>query len=60
MTGPVVGEIVCTCRYRHERITAVDEDGDTVTTQDGWQCSYRHCCTPADHEPHPELVWPPE
>lgn len=47
---PEVGLIVCDCRGRHVRVTAVDPDEDTVTTEDGWQCSWFHCCSPADHD----------
>lgn len=50
MTGPRVGEVICTCQMAHVRIVEVDDDGDTITTEDGWRCSYRHCCDPADHE----------
>lgn len=57
-TGPSIGEMVCTCRYTHVRIIAIDDDDrDTITTEDGWTCSYDHCCDPADHDwPHPEKV----
>jgi len=50
MRAPRVGDLVCDCRYRHERIVAVDDDGDTVTFADGFTCSWVHCCDPADHE----------
>jgi hypothetical protein len=47
---PSVGEWVCTCRFEHEQIVRVDDDGDTVVTTSGWVCSYAHCCDPIDHE----------
>lgn len=59
---PFVGQMVCTCRMDHVAIAEVDDDGDTVTTVDGWRCSYRHCCDPVDHEwSHDDLNtrWPP-
>ncbi len=46
---PVVGMLVCTCRLRHVRIESIDDDGDTIITEDGWRCSFHHCCDPADH-----------
>ncbi len=44
-----IGELVCDCRFIHQRIAEIDEDGDTVTLEDGHVCSYEHCCDPADH-----------
>jgi hypothetical protein len=50
-----VGDIVCDCRYLHLKVLTVSEDGDTVTLEDGANCSIRHCLDNADHEwQHPE------
>ncbi|MET0701680.1 MAG: hypothetical protein ABWY93_18675 [Mycobacterium sp.] len=46
---PAVGMMVCTCKMTHEKITEVDDDGDTIITESGWRCSFLHCCDPADH-----------
>jgi hypothetical protein len=46
---PRVGDLVCTCRMEHVRIIEVEDDGDTILTEDGWQCSYTHCCDEVDH-----------
>jgi hypothetical protein len=50
MTGPTVGEMVCNCRMEHVRIRHVDDDGDSIITENGWRGSYVHCCDAADHE----------
>lgn len=50
MTGPRIGEIVCTCRMTHEKIIAIDDYGEIITTEDGWRCSYTQCCDPPDHQ----------
>lgn len=42
--------MICTCRMTHEKITHVDDDGDTIITESGWRCSYSHCCDQVDHE----------
>lgn len=54
---PEVGMLVCDCRYRHVKITWVNEDGDTVTLEGGFVCSFIHCCDPVPHDwEHPELT----
>lgn len=48
---PEVGMIVCDCRYIHQRIIAIDPDDlDTVTLENGRNCSFIHCCDPVPHE----------
>lgn len=48
--GPVVGMVVCDCRYKHQRITVIDDDQDTVTLEDGHMCSFHHCCDLIPHD----------
>jgi hypothetical protein len=38
-----IGDMVCDCRYKHLKITEIDEDGDTLTLEDGSSCSATHC-----------------
>lgn len=47
---PQVGMMVCDCRYKHQRIKAIDTDGDTVTLEDDHVCSFNHCCDPVPHD----------
>jgi hypothetical protein len=50
-----IGDIVCDCRFKHLRVLKIWNDGDTVTLEDGANCSIRHCLDNADHEwQHPE------
>lgn len=48
--NPHVGQVVCNCRYEHLKIVAIDDDGDTVTLENGFTCSYQHCCDSVPHE----------
>ena len=57
MKGPWIGEMVCDCTYRHQRI--VEVDGDDCILEDGSSVSYELCCDPANHEwEHPENPGP--
>jgi putative endonuclease len=49
-----VGDVVCDCRYQHCKITNISESGsgDRILDFEGFSCSARHCCEPADHEDH--------
>lgn len=46
---PTVGLEVCDCRFEHVTIEKVYEDNDTIQFEDGFTCSYKHCCDPVDH-----------
>jgi hypothetical protein len=47
---PRVGQMVCDCRMVHQRIVWVDpDDRNTVRLQDGYVCSFLHCCDIAPH-----------
>lgn len=53
-----VGDTVCDCRYKHLKIIRIDEDiirgkhvDRSLQLEDGSNCSAKHCCSPADHEP---------
>lgn len=46
---PYVGELVCDCQYKHQRIVEVI-DGDDVVLEDGLHCSYWACCDPVPHD----------
>jgi predicted RNase H-like HicB family nuclease len=51
VTTPQVGELVCDCRYVHQRIVSVDPDcPDDVTLEDGFVCSYEACCDSVPHD----------
>jgi hypothetical protein len=50
-----VGDVVCDCRFKHLKVLKIDDDGDTLTLEDGSECSLRHCVDEANHEwNHPE------
>lgn len=49
------GDTVCDCRFKHLKVLTVHPDGDTVTLEDGANCSIRHCLDRADHKwSHPK------
>jgi hypothetical protein len=49
-----IGDKVCDCRFEHLRILKIWDDGDTVTLEDGANCSISHCLDEVDHDwPHP-------
>lgn len=51
-----VGMVVCDCRFKHLRITAIHpDDDDMITLEDGHMCSFECCCDPV---PHPEWEHP--
>jgi len=52
---PYVGRIVCNCKYEHMRIVEVQSDGDTIALENGFTCSFTHCC---DRVPHPNWEHP--
>jgi len=38
---PLVGDLVCDCRYKHVRVSA--RDGDEIVTEDGASFSLANC-----------------
>ena len=59
MKGPWIGEMVCDCKYQHQRIIEIGDDPDDVILQDGELYSYKHCCDPGNHTwEHPENPGP--
>jgi hypothetical protein len=44
------GDVVCDCRFKHLKVLTVHPDGDTVTLEDGANCSIQHCLDNADHK----------
>lgn len=52
---PEIGLVICDCRFNHQQIVAIAEDGDTITLANGFTCSYQHCCDLVPHDwKHPE------
>ena len=47
---PQVGELVCHHDASHSRIVSIEDDGDTVTLENGETGSYHHCMEPAPHD----------
>lgn len=48
--------LVCDCRYKHLRITKVEDDD--ITLEDGAMCSFYMCCDPVPHEwKHPDVQY---
>lgn len=47
---PVIGEIVCDCRYRHLAVVAVNPYDDDVELADGFHCSWAHCLDEVPHK----------
>lgn len=52
---PRVGDQVCDCRYNHQRVLAVSEDGVEARLEDGAWWDVAHCLDPV---PHPEWEHP--
>lgn len=47
---PVIGQIVCDCRYRHGIVTRISVKWDDVWLDDGFTCSIDHCIWPVPHD----------
>lgn len=54
--SPTIGDIVCDCRYKHLRVVGIElGDMDMLILEDGWRCSWLHCCDTVPHDwQHPE------
>lgn len=48
---PQVGDVVCDCNYRHQKI--IERDGDDLTLEGGFKCSLQHCCDDPRNCTHP-------
>lgn len=47
---PKIGDYVCNCRYEHLKIIHINLDDDSLTLEDGSQCSYKHCCDEVNYD----------
>lgn len=47
---PIVGQIVCDCRFKHLPVTWIDVRWDDVKVSDEFCCSIDHCLTPVPHD----------
>lgn len=54
MKSVIVGQMVCDCFFRHQRV--IEEDGVFATLEDGRKYEIEHCLDSVDHEmkDHPE------
>ncbi len=46
---PVIGKVVCDCKFNHLKITEIIDE-DTVVLEDGSVCSLEHCCDEVPHK----------